>query len=373
MMKIAFLPRLRYFLLVTLFLGGWLFFSHQELLAQKVSGLYFPPDPKVSGDWEKVSPVTIGWNEKALQELLDWLPTQDTRAFVVLKDGKIVVEEYWGAKLTGTGGMDQNSYWYWESAGNVITTVLVGIAQQEKLLSITDRTQKFLGEHWTAMPLAKEKKIRLFHHLSFSTGIDDGIKNKEDILSKHLHFLADPGNRWAYHNATYSLLEKALVKAIGQDQEAYFRLKIADPIGMKGIWQRAGQTQSLYSDARSFARFGLLLLAQGNWSGNQLWSGSYFSEMIKPSQKVNKSFGYSFWLNGQESYQLPDNSVIYSGPFIPSGPSDMYMAVGKNGQFLMVVPSENLVIARMGGAPGELPVPYLLLRQFWDRMSEVLD
>jgi CubicO group peptidase (beta-lactamase class C family) len=61
-----------------------------------------------------------------------------------------------------------------------------------------------------------------------------------------------------------------------------------------------------------------------------------------------------------------------NGSVIPSGPEDMFFAVGKNGQFLMVIPSKQLVIVRMGGAPGDLPVPYLLMRQFWDRMSEVL-
>jgi CubicO group peptidase (beta-lactamase class C family) len=367
------ISRFRLFSGAKVFLGCWLFFCAQVTHAQSPSGFYFPPDPKVSMDWVNIDPSTLGWNQGALQELLEWLPTQDTRAFIVLKDGKIVVEEYWGAKLTGTGGMDQNAYWYWESAGNVITATLVGIAQQEKLLSIKDRTQLYLGEGWTSMPLAKEKNIRLVHHLNFTTGINDKVKNQEDVSPQNLDYLVEPGTRWAYHNATYSLMERALVKATGQDQEAYFKRKIADRIGMKGIWQRAGQKQSFYSDARSFARFGLLLLAKGNWSGDQLWSGPYFAEMTQPSQKSNKSFGYYFWLNGQEGYQLPGGAATYSGSFIPSGPRDMYMSIGKNGQLLMVVPSKNLVIVRMGGAPGDLPVPYLLIRQFWDKMSEVVN
>jgi CubicO group peptidase (beta-lactamase class C family) len=369
---ISSISRFRQFPGVVAFLGCWLFFVGQIAKAQVSSGLYFPPHPSESADWQKLTPSDLNWDQAALQELLEWLPTQDTRAFLVLKDGKIVLEEYWGAKLTGTGGMDQNSYWYWEAAGNVISAALVGLAQQDKLLNINDRTQKYLGEGWTSMPIAKEKNIRLVHHLTYTTGINDQVKNLFDISSQSLSYKADAGLRWAYHPATHSLLDQVLKKVTEIEQEAYFKQKIGDQIGMKGLWQKSGQTQSFYSDARSFGRFGLLLLAKGNWAGKQIWDGSYFTEMTQSSQKLNKSFGYHFWVNGQINYQLPGNPVTYSGSLIPSGPSDMYMAIGKNGQLLMIIPSKNLVIVRMGGAPGELSVPYLLIRQFWDRMTQVI-
>lgn len=362
--------------LVDILLGCWAFLILNPVQAQNSSlpsnpNLYFPPTE--SSDWEKMSLSELAWNQKALAELLEWLPTQDTRALIVLKGGKIALEEYWGAKLTGTGGMDQNSYWYWESAGKTLTAALVGIAQQEKLLNIKDRTQKYLGEGWTSMPVNQEKNIRLVHHLSFTTGINDQVPNLEVYSPSSLTYLAKPGTRWSYHNATYSLLEKVLEKASGKELDSYFREKIGNKIGMKGLWQRSGQNTVYYSDARSLARFGLLLMAEGNWNGNQIWSGSFFDEMIRPSQKLNQSYGYLTWLNGQSGYMVPGNRDRNSGSFIPAGPADMYMAVGANGQLLMVVPSKNLVIVRMGGAPGNLPVPYFLIRQFWERLSEVID
>lgn len=69
-----------------------------------------------------------------LAELLAWLPTQDTRAFIILKDGKLFVEEYWGENLTGLGQMNRDSFWYWASAGKTLTATLVGIAEEQKLL-----------------------------------------------------------------------------------------------------------------------------------------------------------------------------------------------------------------------------------------------
>jgi CubicO group peptidase (beta-lactamase class C family) len=351
----------------------WAFFSLSCAEAQKPTtpkNLYFPPIE--SSEWTKTPLSEMGWNQNELAQLLAWLPTQDTRAFLILKDGKIIVEEYWGSKLTGTGQMDQNSFWYWASAGKTLTAALVGLAQQEKLLSINDRTQKYLGQGWTSMSSSKERDIKLIHHLTFTTGINDKVSNLDDTSPSSFTYLAKPGTRWSYHNGTYTILDRVIENASGKSFQSFFEEKLGKKIGMKGFWQRSGENNVFYSDARSFARFGLLLLARGNWDGNQIWSGSYFDDMSKTSQQANLSYGYLTWLNGKSSHMLPGSQVVFPGSVIPSGPADMYQALGKNGQFLMVVPSKNLVIVRMGGAPGDLLVPYLLARQIWDRLSKVL-
>ncbi|MFL0683455.1 MAG: serine hydrolase [Algoriphagus aquaeductus] len=239
-------------------------------------------------------------------------------------------------------------------------------------MSLKDRTQKYLGIGWSAMPDAQEKNIQLIHHLTFTTGINDKVSNLGDTSTSNLNFLAKPGSRWSYYPASHFLVERVLENATGKSYESYWKEKIGDKIGMKGLWQKSGQPTMLYSDTRSFARFGLLMLAEGNWAGNSIWSGKYFKSITQTSQKLNISYGFFTWLNGQESYLLPGMQQPMNGSVIPSGPEDMFFAVGKNGQFLMVIPSKQLVIVRMGGAPGDLPVPYLLMRQFWDRMSEVL-
>ncbi|MEN8798743.1 MAG: serine hydrolase, partial [Flavobacteriaceae bacterium] len=62
--------------------------------------LYFPPGSGL--DWETSSPTTLDWNEIELEGLYDYLESNRTRAFLVLKDGKIVVEKYWGSNITNT-------------------------------------------------------------------------------------------------------------------------------------------------------------------------------------------------------------------------------------------------------------------------------
>ena len=92
------------------------------LSGQAAAQLYFPPT--VGSTWEPVSPVSLGWNTAYIDSLRDYLASQNTRAFVLLKDGRIAIEQYFGA-FTG------DSAWYWASAGKTLTSVLVGIAQQE--------------------------------------------------------------------------------------------------------------------------------------------------------------------------------------------------------------------------------------------------
>ncbi len=356
-------------------IGCCVFFVFSCAEAQKpkpapVPGLYFPPNE--SSLWEEIPLAELGWDQTALAEMLAWLPTQDTRAFLILKDGKIVVEEYWGSKLTGVGGMDQNSYWYWASAGKTLTAALVGLAQQEKLLNTNDRTQKFLGQGWTSMPNNQERDIRLIHHLNFTTGLDDSKGDLDDPSPDKLKYLAKPGTRWSYHNAPYTLLEKVIENASGMDYQTYFKEKLGNKIGMKGFWQKTGLNNVFYSDARSFARFGLLMLAKGNWDGNTIWSGDYFEKMTQTSQDLNLSYGYLTWLNGKSSFMVPGSQAIIPGSMIPQAPADMYQAMGKNGQFLMVVPSQNLVIIRMGSSGGDAPVPFLLMRDIWERFSKVI-
>jgi CubicO group peptidase (beta-lactamase class C family) len=113
------------------------------------------------------------------------------------------------------------------------------------------------------------------------------------------------------------------------------------------------------------------MLANGNWNGDMIWSGDYFEKMTQTSQNLNLSYGYLTWLNGKGSYMLPGPQSVIPGSLIPQAPSDMYQAIGKSGQFLMVVPSRNLVIIRMGSSASDSPVPYVLMREIWQRFEKV--
>jgi CubicO group peptidase (beta-lactamase class C family) len=136
------------------------------------------------------------------------------------------------------------------------------------------------------------------------TGLDDGVANDDCTLPSCLLYKADAGNRWAYHNAAYTLLDKVIEKASGTSYNNYYQQKIRDKIGMNGLW-------------------------------------------IKPLNSNNVLYSYA-------SSMVPTLQTIFPASIIPNAPADMYAALGKNDQKIYVVPSQKLVVTRMGESAGSV-------------------
>lgn len=330
----------------------------------KAQNLYFPP---LTGNaWDTISPLSLGWCPDKIDSLTDYLENKNTKAFILLKDGKIVIEKYFGT-------FTADSLWYWASAGKTLTAFTVGIAQQEGLLSITDTTSAYLGTGWTACPPVKEEKITIRNQLTMTSGLDDGVPDHYCTLDTCLQYLADAGTRWAYHNGPYTLLDSVIESATGITLNSYFNQKVKIPTGMTGAFFPSGYNNVFVSKPRSMARFGLLMLNNGNWNGNQLMTDtSYFNQMISTSQNLNLSYGYLWWLNGKSSFMVPGVQFVFNGPLNTHAPADMYAALGKDGQILNVVPSMNLVYVRLGNAPGAGEVPITFNDTIWIKLNEAM-
>ena len=325
--------------------------------------LYFPP--VVGNEWETIPPSDLGWCQERIDSLYDLLEENNTKAFIILKDGKIVLEKYFGT-------FQQDSVWYWASAGKSLTSCLVGIAAQEGVLSLSDTTSKYLGEGWTACTPEQEDKITVRHQLTMTTGLDDKVPENYCTLDTCLLYKADAGTRWAYHNAPYTLLDGVVEAATGQSLNAWFQQKIRVATGINGIFLPSGYNNIFWSKPRSMARFGLMILNHGNWDGNQILTDtSFFNAMINTSQDLNLSYGYLWWLNGKASYMLPTLQIVFPGSLMPHAPDDMISALGKNGQYINVVPSQNLVLIRMGNAPDGSEVPVALNDKIWEYVNEL--
>jgi CubicO group peptidase (beta-lactamase class C family) len=291
------------------------------------------------------------------------LDEKNTKAFIILKDGKIIVEWYFDS-------FTQDSIWYWASAGKTITAFLVGLARQKGLLSLEDKTSDYLGKGWTSCPPQKEDLITLRHQLTMTTGLDDKSGDPHDTRPSSLRYLQDAGTRWAYHNAPYTLLGDVLEAASGMPKNLYTAEWLSDRIGMKGLWLQSGYNSLYISDARSMARFGLLNQAQGVWDADTLmYDQAYFQSMITPSQDLNRSYGYLWWLNGQGSYRLPVLQIVFRTDLFPDAPDDLVAGLGKNDQKLYVLNSRGLVVVRLGEDAGQ---PMLALSSFdnelWGRI-----
>jgi CubicO group peptidase (beta-lactamase class C family) len=340
------------YLLVHLFFA--LTWSAQAQLA------YFPP--LTGNTWETTTPTSLNWCNDRIDALYSYLETTQTKAFLVLKDGKIVLEKYFGT-------FKQDSLWYWASAGKTVTAFLVGKAQEDGFLNIQNKTSDYLGTGWTNAPLAKENLITVRHQLTMTTGLDDGVANDDCTLPTCLLYKADAGNRWAYHNAPYTLLDKVVENAANTNFNVYYTTKLKNTIGMGGGFVKTGDNNVLYSNARSMARFGLMMLAGGKWNNtNIMQDATYFNNMITTSQNLNLAYGYLWWLNGKTTFMVPTLQTVFQGSLASESPADMYSAMGRNGQFLNIVPSTKLVVIRMGNNADNSSVPFIYNNEIMKRV-----
>lgn len=317
------------FTLVFLFFFGW---------TTTAQNTYFPPLNN-NTNWDSISTSDLNWCSDSVASLLSYLDETNTKAFVILKDGKIALQHYFGT-------FQPDSIWYWASAGKTVVSYLIGVAQQQNLLNISDATNQYLGAGFTNCTPAQENAINIQHQLSMSTGLDDSGPDLDCLDPQCLTYLAAPGTRWSYHNAPYRLLQDVIESASGKGINVFTNQELKQKIGMQsGIWIN----RIFYSNALDMARFGLLFLNNGWWNGSQLLTDtSYFNQSINTSQPMNQSYGYLWWLNGKNSFMLPQTQFNFQGKLIPTAPDDLYAALGKNDQKIYVVPSQNMVVIRLG-------------------------
>ena len=332
----------------------------------RISGqsLYYPP--LIGNAWQTTDAASLGWDTTRFQDLRTFLDTTNTRAFMILKDGKIVVEYYFNEH-------NANKPWYWASAGKSLTSVMVACALADGKLQLTDPSSKYLGNGWTSCTSESEQKITIRHQITMTTGLDD---NEFDCTEPScLKCLANPGSRWAYHNSPYTLLDGVIEGATGQDLNTYLKSRLSAETGINGLYIASGYNNVFYSTARVMARFGLLVLGNGKWNDKDIIKNpEYVRDMSQTSQNLNKSYGYLWWLNGKESCMLPQSQFVFPSALLPNAPSDMFAALGKNDQKLYIIPSQNIVIVRMGdrGTSDNTAVPIVYDAMLWNKLNTII-
>lgn len=310
-------------------------------------GVYFPPIDGTS--WEEVTPEQLEWDTNAVDDLNEYLQSKKTKGFIILKDGRIVMEEYYN-------GHNQNAKWTWFSAAKSLTATFVGVAQDEGFLDINNKTSDYLGNNWSQLAQEKQDLITVKHHLSMTTGLTSNIENPVAwicTLPICMNYTADASTRWAYHQGAFMLLQEMISQNTGMTFQAYCKAKVTDKIGMDGNWTNQFGLNIYNTNTRGMARFGLLSLNKGSWGEQQIVSEAYFNEMTNSSQDINNSYGYLWWLNGKENFLGTTSQDVIQGSLVPNAPSDMFAALGAQDQKIYVVPSQGLVIVRCGESGGE--------------------
>lgn len=328
---------------------------------QPDAAMYFP-----SGNaWESKPMASLNWNTNAVQPLKDFLSQTNTKSFMILVDGRIVMEEYFDGHTATTA-------WEWNSAGKTLVAATTGIAQQEGLLNINNKAADYLGVQWTNMSLAQENLITVRNLLTMTSGIDD---TKQLVVKSNLTYVADAGTRWAYGNVFQKLTE-VVASGSKKDFETYFNEKLKNKIGMDGYWNFGLIFTIYHSTTRSMAKFGLLALNKGKWNNEQVLNEAFFTEGINSSQSINPSYGYLWWLNGKSKFMIPGEQTVFQGSLVPSAPSDMYAAMGANDQRIYVIPSKKMVVVRMGNASNPANPNFAVSgfdNQLWTKINAVIN
>jgi CubicO group peptidase (beta-lactamase class C family) len=160
---------------------------------------------------------------------------------------------------------------------------------------------------------------------------------------------AEPGTRWDYSDIGYSHLAPAFAHATGREIADVMRERVFSRIGIEhAAWDIEGGSgylgphtnphTGLRLSARELARFGYLALRGGQWNGEQVIPAEWQAMATRPSQELNPSYGYGWWTNANDSYA-------------PGAPRDLFALAGFAGNRCYMVPSLDLVIARVGTGP----------------------
>jgi len=319
--------------------------------------IYFPP---TSGDqWDTLNITTLDWCPAKVDSLYNFLDSIDSKSFIVLKNGKIVLEKYFG-----TYTIDSTFSWY--SAAKSLRAVLLGKAQEENYLNISDKTSDYLGTGWTSLTTSQEDSITIWNQLTMSSGLDE--TNFLCVNPSCLNYVSTAGTRWAYHNGPYSLTRNVLEAATGVNHNIYSNT-LENLIGMNGTWLSFLGNSSYNSNARDMARFGLLVSNKGVWDNEPLLSDtSYLNQMLSPSQSLNPSYGYLWWLNGQDSYINTSSTNTIMGSIAPDAPMDVYAAAGSFGQFISISPANNLIMIRQGLSDNSDFTEFEMHNEIWKRI-----
>jgi CubicO group peptidase (beta-lactamase class C family) len=311
--------------------------------------------------------VTPAALEAALRVTADKAPPLgETRAVVVVQHGRIVAERY------APGFTAQTRLISWSMAKS-FTQALLGIAVRDKL--VADIDQPMGNPRWSAGDPRAAVTWRQWESMVDGQrydeiGASDPTKNdaarmlygegRLDVaaFAAGLPLENAPGTHWNYNSAGVNLVSDALARLFAPGTTgAQRRAKMLDvltreifaPLGMKSAqpeFDAAGNfvgSALLYATARDFARFGLLYLRDGMWDGKRILPAGWvdFARTRGPAPNSGL-YGAGFWLTPGAGDSMRAHALM------PHAPTDAFMAQGHEGQLIVIVPSKDLVIVRLG-------------------------
>lgn len=312
----------------------------------------FDNDQVQNGEGVPISESSV-YNQSQMPEKLQNLHSSSgSVAFLVLKSDSVLFEKYWD-------GHSDSSISASFSVAKSITSILIGVAIKESLIhSVNDKVGLYLPEFNSG--LKKELTIKDLLTMSSGSDWDESYANPFSVTTE-LYYGTDayktatsvsivhkPGTLHVYKSGDTQLLGLILEKVTGKSLAEYASEKLWKPLGAlkSASWStdRKGGHVKAYccfnTNARDFSRIGTLMLHKGIWNQKAVIDSSYWAASVTPcnikdaSGAECKYYGYQWWI-------------------VP-GEEQVFMAWGILGQFIIVIPSKEIVVVRLGKTEGPL-------------------
>lgn len=330
--------------------GLWACYLHGQNSATIDDAKFFDTHNVAASDKAWEWPLHKQYNQKQMPEKLrNMLSKTESVAFLVIKNDSILTEYYWD-------GYSDSSLSNSFSMAKSITTMLAEIAIQKGILKgwhqkVKDLLPELKGTH--------ADELELWHLSTMSSGLewDEAYHDPFTVTAKSyygdhvrelmltLPIVDEPGKKYNYQSGNTELLGMCLMKATGKTLAELASEWLWKPLHAQhdAKWHTDPQGTELCfccfnSDARDFARFGKLMLHQGNWNGTQLLDSSFVLMATAPA--LDPNYGYSFWLDNTHGTKV-------------------FAQWGFLGQYIITIPEYDLVIVRLGrqSMPDKDPFP----------------
>jgi CubicO group peptidase (beta-lactamase class C family) len=306
-------------------------------IAVAVVALAFPDAMMAQGKTlSRSTPEAQGVSSAAIREFIETADRKvnSMHSFMLMRHGHVVAEAWWKPESA------EKPHILW-SLSKSFTSTAVGLAVAEGKLSIDDPVLKFFPKDAPAEPSANLKKMRIRDLLTMNTGHQDELNWRAEADWAKA-FLAHPvphkpGTHFRYNTPATYMLSAIVQKVTERTVLEYLTPRLFEPLGIdKPKWDKSPQGISiggygLFVRTEDIAKFGQLYLQKGKWNGKQLlpadWVEQATSKQVSngsdPSRDWDQGYGFQFWRCRHGAYR----------------------GDGKDGQFCIVLPEQDAVIA----------------------------
>ena len=303
----------------------------------------FPNDSVLASAQPQAWPLHKYYNQfPRSKSLQDYHEDRKTVAYLVIKNDSILHEKYYDGY-----GADSKSNSF--SVAKSVVSALMGIAIQEGAIKgldqkVVDFIPDLKGPYADQVTvgdlssMASGQKWSEEYYNPFSVTSASYFVKDLDALILEQPISEKPGEAFRYKSGTTQLLAMVIKKATGKTLSAYLTEKLWQPMGANqtALWQLDSEEKEmekafccLATNARDFARFGKLYKNHGSWNGIQLLDSTFVALSVQPRFEESPEYGYGWWLD------------VFQG-------KKVFMMRGHLGQYVLVVPEEDLIIVRLG-------------------------